>query len=94
MPADWQGLDARIVFDGVDDSFHCWLNGELVGTFGDEATRTTIWLEQQVCELGRRLKPGRNTITLRVVDHAGAGGLWKPVRLTTGPVGDFGGLLR
>jgi hypothetical protein len=95
VPADWQELDARAVFDGVDDSFHCWLNGELVGTFGDEASRTTIWLEQQVCELGRKLRPGqRNTLVLRVVDHAGAGGLWKPARLTTGPVGTAGDLLR
>lgn len=95
VPADWAGQDARVVFDGVDDSFHCWLNGELVGTFGDEATKTTIWLEQQVCELHQKLRPGqRNVLTLRVVDHAGAGGLWKPVRLTTGPAGDAGALLR
>ncbi|MCK5941703.1 MAG: hypothetical protein KAI24_07035, partial [Planctomycetes bacterium] len=95
VPEDWRGLDARAVFDGIDDSCHCWLNGELVGTFGDERTKTTIWLEQQVCELGRRLRLGeRNTLVLRVVDHAGAGGLWKPARLTTGPVGGRGELLR
>src|SRR5690606_26463094 len=88
VPEDWRGLDARCVLDGVDDSFHIWLNGELIGTFGDEATKTTIWLEQQVAELGQRLKPGEpNSLVLRVCDHAGAGGLWKPVRLTTGPVG-------
>ncbi|MFY9341867.1 MAG: sugar-binding domain-containing protein [Planctomycetota bacterium] len=84
VAADWQGLAARAVFEGVDDSFHCWLNGELVGSFGDAATRTTIWLERQVAELGT-LRSGRNTLVLRVVDHAGAGGLWKPVFLTTGP---------
>ncbi len=86
VPADWQDLDARAVFDGVDDSFELWLDGEPAGTFGDPATKTTIWLERQVAELGRRLRPGaRNTLVLRVVDHAGAGGLWKPVFLTTGP---------
>ena len=95
VPADWQGIAARCMLDGVDDSFDFWLNGELVGSFGDEATKTTIWLEPQVAELGQRLRPGeRNTIVLRVVDHAGAGGLWKPVRLTTGPVSTSGQLLR
>lgn len=95
VPEDWRGLDARCVLDGVDDSFHLWLNGELIGVFGDEATKTTIWLEQQVAELQQRLRPGaKNTIVLRVVDHAGAGGLWKPVRLTTGPGKAGANLLR
>jgi hypothetical protein len=86
VPADWQGRDARCVFDGVDDSCEVWLNGESVGRFGDPATNTTVWLERQVAELGQRLRAGAvNTLVLRVVDHAGAGGLWKPVFLTTGP---------
>ena len=78
--------DARAVFEGVDDSFELWLNGEPAGAFGDAATKTTIWLERQTAELAQRLRPGaRNTLVLRVVDHAGAGGLWKPAFLTTGP---------
>lgn len=87
VPDDWAGLDARAVFDGVDDSFELWLDGEPAGSFGDAATRHTIWLERQVAELGGRLTPGRHTLVLRVVDHAGAGGLWKPAFLTTGPAG-------
>jgi hypothetical protein len=86
VPADWQGLDARAVFEGVDDSFEAWLDGAPIGRFGDPATRTTVWLERQVAELGTRLRAGAtNTFVLRVVDHAGAGGLWKPVFLTTAP---------
>lgn len=90
-----RGIDARCVLEGVDDSFHIWLNGELLGVIGDEATKTTTWLEQQVAELKQKLRPGsRNTIVLRVVDHAGAGEPWKPVRLTTGPIGTSCQLLR
>ncbi len=86
IPADWQGLDAKAVFEGVDDSFEFWLNGEPAGTFGDEATKKSIWLERQVALLAQRLRPGqRNTLVLRVVDHAGSGGMWKPAFLTTGP---------
>jgi Glycosyl hydrolases family 2/Glycosyl hydrolases family 2, sugar binding domain len=88
VPASWQDQAARAIFDGVDDSFELWLNGEPAGSFGDAATRTSIWLQRQVAELGNRLRPGvRNTLVLRVVDHAGAGGLWKPARLSTGPAG-------
>jgi hypothetical protein len=93
VPADWRGLAARLVLDGVDDSCTVWLNGVEVGRFGDPATSTSVWLEQQVQELGDAQAPGglrageRNIIVLRVVDHHGAGGLWKPARLTTGPAG-------
>ncbi len=92
IPADWQDLDVRAVFEGVDDSFDLWVDGEHLGSFGDPVEKVTIWLEQQVQELGR-LTPGRHTIVLRVVDHAGAGGLWKPVFLTTGPIGSKSRLL-
>lgn len=85
VPQDWAGLPVRAVFDGVDDSFELWVDGAPAGTFGDAATKHSIWLERQVAELGERLPPGPHTLTLRVVDHAGAGGLWKPVFLTTGP---------
>lgn len=86
VPADWAGLAARAVFEGVDDSFELWVDGEPAGRFGDPEQKITIWLERQVAELGQRLRPGRrNTLVLRVVDHAGSGGLWKPAFLTTGP---------
>ncbi len=94
VPADWAGLPARAVFDGVDDSFTVWLNGEQVGRFGDPATGHTVWLERTVAELGTRLRPGAiNTLVLRVVDHQGSGGLWKPVFLTTGPADERARLL-
>lgn len=86
VPASWRELHAQAVFEGVDDSFELWVNGQPAGTFGDAATRTSIWLERQVADLRGRLRAGEsNTLVLRVVDHAGAGGLWKPVFLTTGP---------
>lgn len=92
IPPDWLGLDVRAVFEGVDDSFELWLDGAPAGSFGDPVTKTTIWLEEQVAEL-EPLSPGRHTLVLRVVDHAGAGGLWKPVYLTTGPTGPASRLL-
>jgi sialate O-acetylesterase len=85
VPAAWQGASVRAVFEGVDDSFELFVDGQSVARRGDPATKTTIWLEKQVVELGDRLPPGRHTLALRVVDHAGAGGLWRPAFLTTGP---------
>jgi hypothetical protein len=85
VPATWQGASVRAVFEGVDDSFDLYVDGRFVERRGDPATKRTIWLEKQVVELGDRLPPGRHTLALRVVDHAGAGGLWRPAFLTTGP---------
>lgn len=94
VPADWAGRAARAVFDGVDDSYVLWCNGAEVGRFGDPATGATVWLERTVAELGTHLRPGaRNTLVLRVVDHQGAGGLWRPAFLTTGPADDRSQLL-
>ncbi len=92
LGAAWAGQPARAVFEGIDDSAIVWLDGREVGRFGDPATNTTIWLQAQQAELGA-LAPGNHTLTLRVVDHAGAGGLWKPVYLTSGPVGEVRTLL-
>jgi hypothetical protein len=93
VPADWPDLPARAVFEGVDDSFEVWLDGRSLGTRGDPATKTTIWLEPQVVDLGVLL-PGAHRLVLRVVDHAGAGGLWKPAFVTTGPTGSVRTLLQ
>jgi hypothetical protein len=53
-----------------------------------------VWLEPQTIELGERLAPGRHCIALRVVDHAGSGGLWRKALVTTGPAGILRELLR
>jgi hypothetical protein len=92
VSASFAEHDARAVFEGIDDSAIVWLDGAEVGRFGDPATRKTVWTERSVAELGR-LAPGRHALVVRVVDHAGAGGLWKPVFLTTGPTGAVSTLL-
>jgi len=86
VPATWRGKVATAVFEGVDDSFRLYVNGVEVARFGDPATKHTVWLERVTADVTQALRPGQpNSIVLRVVDHAGAGGIWKPVFLTTGP---------
>jgi beta-galactosidase/beta-glucuronidase len=87
VPTNWRGATSRLVLEGVDDSYELWIDGAPVAKAGDPATKQTVWLEKQVVELEDRLAPGRHVLALRVVDHAGAGGLWRPAYLTTGPAG-------
>ena len=94
VPADWAGAPITAVFDGVDDSFRLYVDGAELGRYGDPATGDSVWLVRTTADLSRVLKPGRrHVLVLRVVDHVGAGGIHKPVRLTTGPIDPRGELL-
>jgi hypothetical protein len=87
IPADFAGATTHIVFEGVDDSFVAWLDGTEIGRFGDPVTKTTVWQQRVSIDVTKVLRPGHTQpLVLRVVDHVGAGGLWRPVFLTTGPV--------
>ncbi|MBI5850090.1 MAG: hypothetical protein HZB39_03495 [Planctomycetes bacterium] len=94
VPVDWAGKPITAVFEGVDDSYRLYADGEERGRFGDPATGETVWLIRTTCDLGPHLTAGRrHRLVLRVVDHVGAGGMHKPARLTTGPVDPRGELL-
>ena len=98
IPPSWANADRiHAVFDGVDDSFRLYLDGQEVARFGDPETGDTVWLQRVSAEIGAAARAAARAgrplqIALRIVDHAGAGGLWKPARLTTGPP-DGGDLL-
>jgi hypothetical protein len=87
VPVAWRGEKVTAVFEGVDDSFRLYVNGEEVGRYGDPATGDSVWLVRTTVDLSPHLRYGAtNEIVLRVVDHVGAGGIHKPVFVTTGPV--------
>ena len=67
----------------ADESATVWLNGHELGThdlgeFG--------WDKPFSFDVSRPLTPGAdpNVLVIRVLDRAGAGGLWKSVTLTAG----------
>ena len=94
VPSGWDPDAAYLVLEGVDDSFRLYVDGREVARRGDPEAGVTIWLQRQVVDLGRHLRPGRtHEVILRVVDHGGAGGLWKPVWLTNVPPGAAARLL-
>lgn len=68
---------ADIVFEAVDESAWIWVNGEYVGAhdIGPEG-----WNKKFAADVSDQLKWGeKNQITVRVLDRAQAGGIWKPV---------------
>src|SRR5690606_35303607 len=94
VPERWRGATVRAVFEGVDDSYRLYVDGEEVARHGDPEAGETVWLVRTVCDLSEHLNYGAaNHVVLRVVDHNGAGGLHRPVFVTTGPVDPASDLL-
>lgn len=58
-PADWDGREVFLTFEGVSSFFYVWLNGEKLGFNKD--SRTTA--EFNITE---HLRPGRNTLAVEV----------------------------
>jgi sialate O-acetylesterase len=70
LPDDWAGQDAELHLGAIDDADTTWVNGQQVG-------QTDGWDKLRVYRVsGSMLHPGRNTVSVRVSDAGGGGGLW------------------
>jgi sialate O-acetylesterase len=78
-PALPEGKKIQLVVGAVDESATVWINGEKAGEF-DEGDAG--WDKRFSLDVTGKLASGReNQIVFRVLDQAGAGGLWKGIRL-------------
>jgi beta-galactosidase len=59
LPADWDGRETYIVFDGVQSAFYLWINGEKVGY--SQGSRTPAEFN-----ITKYLKPGKNMLAAEV----------------------------
>jgi beta-galactosidase len=60
VPADWQGREVYVTFDGVNSFFTLWLNGRKLGFSKDSRTPATFRLTPY-------LKPGDNLLAAEVI---------------------------
>ncbi|MCC6124932.1 MAG: hypothetical protein IT426_08220 [Pirellulales bacterium] len=88
IPARWKDREFYLSFEGVDDIYELYVNGQLAGKGGDFATHTDAFNDKKSHNLSRIAKPGEKAfIAVRVYDWGGAGGLFRPVTLGTAEVG-------
>lgn len=88
IPARWKNREIYLSFEGVDDLYELYVNGQLAGKGGDLATHTDSFNEKKSHNLTRLVKPGEKAvIAVRVYDWGGAGGIFRPVTLGTAEVG-------
>ncbi len=84
IPVRWQDRPVYLNFEGVDDMYELYLDGRLVARRGDIATRKDTFSEKFSHDLTALVKPGQShVIAVRVYDWYGAGGIFRPVTLST-----------
>jgi sialate O-acetylesterase len=70
IPETWAGKNLRLSLGPIDDTDTTWFNGVKVGTM-------EVWNLNRNYAVGPELvRPGRNTIAVRVMDTGGGGGLY------------------
>jgi hypothetical protein len=86
VPESWRGRPLYLTFEGVDDCYELYVDGNLVARRGDPATRKDTFNETFSHNLSEIVKPGSQArIAVRVYDWYGAGGIFRPVTLATVP---------
>ena len=94
VPADWKGKQ-YLNFTGVDDYYEVYINGNKSGSGGDIEKRQTAFEDRTSHDISKWIRPGKsNTISIRVYDWYGAGGIFRPVTLSTSPLNSGPRLLK
>jgi hypothetical protein len=89
IPESWKGEPVYVAFEGVDDYYELYVNGNRAGSGGDIETRTTAFDQRKSHEVTEYTESGREAvIAVRVYDWYGAGGLFRPVVLSTAALGN------
>ena len=70
LPPAWSGQDLTLNLAMIDDVDTTWVNGVKVGSTRQYNTHRAYAVPADV------LKPGTNTIAVRVLDTGGGGGIW------------------
>lgn len=79
LPAKPKCVGADMDFGGVDESAWVWVNGKFVGLHN---LGKAGWNKPFAVDVSEALNwGGKNQITVRVLDRAMAGGIWKPITI-------------
>jgi hypothetical protein len=87
IPNDWKSPTTYLNFTGIDDYADIYVNGEKIGSVGDIAKKETAFEARLSLDVSRWVEPGKPLqITVAVYDWFGAGGIFRPVTLSTEPL--------
>jgi len=73
IPQSYAGKDLTLLLGPIDDMDRTYFNGKLVGS----NELSGFWQTERIYEVpGDKVKAGSNTISVRVLDNQGGGGIW------------------
>lgn len=73
-----RGKRVHIVAGGISDAAWFWLNGKSIG---QRDLAINMWNTAIVLDVTGELKPGPNTLAVRVYSFLSYGGIWKPIKV-------------
>lgn len=79
VPGDWSGKDLVLSLGAIDDFDHTFFNGQLVGAH-PSGTPEAFQIPRRYVIPSSLVRPGQNTIAVRVFDQFGQGGFAGPAR--------------
>ncbi len=86
---DWKSPTTFLNFTGIDDYAVIYVNGIKIGTAGDLESKRTAFDDRISLDVSRFAGPGELLqISVAVFDWYGAGGIFRPVTLSTEPLSE------
>ncbi len=88
IPDDWPAGPLYLWVDGADDYIEAYIEGTLIGSAGNRETRKTAFDDRVSFEVPISITqshPQKLSLSIRVEDWQGAGGLFRPIFLATTP---------
>jgi hypothetical protein len=94
LPADWTGKPLFVSLDGADDAYEVRFDDAPRGAGGDRAKRATAFDLRASHRLAESLAAGPHVLEFVVDDWQGAGGLHRPLRLSTAALDESADFLK
>lgn len=95
LPSDWLGSQKYLWIDGGDDYFEVFANGEKIGSAGDIENKKTAFEIRSSFQLPATVSSASKlSLAIRVFDWQGAGGMFRPIVLSTTDRDSFLEILR
>lgn len=86
LPPEFIGQPLHLNVDGADDAYWVYLDGVERGSGGDVTNRQTAFATKATHLLTPASSASKHVLEILVLDWYGAGGLHRPISLSTGPL--------
>jgi hypothetical protein len=88
LPSPFKGQPLYLNLNGIDDYADIYVNGQLVDSVGNIAKKETAFEVRRSIDLSRFAESDRLQVAIGVYDWFGAGGIFRPITLSTHPLMD------